>query len=229
MKSGSFRLIVMGSLIVAGLSLPAISAAADKDGAGLGIGLRYSTLGGGVVIGKSLGKNFSVRVGLNSFSEGATEEIDGIQYDADLDLSSTSLMFDWYPFGGSFHFTAGYVNSDNELIGQATPTGSVNIGGEIVVPVTAGDLVLDGNIQIGSGPFVGLGFGNVPEKGFGLVLEAGVIRSGAPDISLEVSGDAMLIAAIDQADIDAEIAAMQGDLEEFDIFPVIAVGFSYGF
>ena len=229
MKLGSFRLIVVSLLIVAGLSSPAISAAADQDGAGLGIGLRYSTLGGGVEIGKSLGKNFGVRIGLNSFSEGATEEIDGIQYDADLDLSSTSLMLDWYPFAGSFHFTAGYVNSDNELIGRATPTGSVDIGGEIVVPVTAGDLVLDGNIQIGSGLFVGLGFGNVPKKGFGLVLEAGVIKSGAPDVSLEVSGDETLVATIDQTDIDAEIAAMQDDLEEFDLFPVIAVGFSYGF
>ena len=95
--------------------------------------------------------------------------------------------------------------------------------------MTAGDLVLDGNIQIGSGLFVGLGFGNVPKKGFGLVLEAGIIQSGAPDISLDVSGDETLVATIDQADIDAEIAAMQDDLEEFDLFPVIAVGFSYGF
>ena len=95
--------------------------------------------------------------------------------------------------------------------------------------MTAGDLVLDGNIQIGSGLFVGLGFGNVPKKGFGLVLEAGVIKSGAPDISLEVSGDETLVATIGQADIDAEIAAMQDDLKEFDLFPVIAVGFSYGF
>ena len=229
MKSGSFRLIVVSLLIIAGLSSPAISAAADEDGAGLGIGLRYSTLGGGVEIGKSLGKNFGVRVGLNSFSEGATEEIDGSKYDADLHLSSTSLMLDWYPFAGSFHLTAGYLNSDNELIGRATPIGSVDIGGEIVVPVTAGDLVLDGNIQIGSGLFVGLGFGNVSKKGFGLVLEAGIIQSGAPDISLDVSGDETLVATIDQADIDAEIAAMQDDLEEFDLFPVIAVGFSYGF
>ena len=229
MKSGSFRSIVMGSLIIAGLSFPAMSMGADKEGAGLGIGLRYSTLGGGVEIGKSLGKHFGVRLGLNSFSENATEEIDGIQYDAVLDLSSTSLMLDWYPFAGSIHFTAGYVNSDNELIGRATPTGSVDIGGEVVVPVTAGDLVLDGNIQIGSGPFFGLGFGNVPRKGFGLALEAGVIQSGAPDITLAVSGDPGLIAAIDQGDIDAEVAAMQDDLEEFDLFPVIALGFSYGF
>lgn len=229
MKSRSIRSIVMGSLIVAGLTLPTWGMAADKDGAGLGIGLRYSTLGGGVEVGKSLGKHFGVRVGLNSFSESATEEIDGIQYDAELDLSSTSLMLDWYPFAGSFHLTAGYVNSDNELIARATPTGSVDVGGEIVLPVNAGDLVLDGNIQIGSGPFVGLGFGNVPRKGFGLVLEAGVIQSGTPDIMLAVSGDATVIAAIDQADIDAEVAAMQNDLEEFDIFPVIALGFSFGF
>ena len=78
------------------------------DGMGIGVGARASTLGAGVELGKSFSDYFSVRLGLNDYSRSETQSIDNIDYSADLDLSSTSLMFDWHPFGGSFRWESTY-------------------------------------------------------------------------------------------------------------------------
>ncbi|MEN8170159.1 MAG: hypothetical protein ABFS08_08055 [Pseudomonadota bacterium] len=89
------------------------------------------------------------------------------------------------------------------------------------------DITLNGSVKLGSGPYVGLGWGNVPASGFGFVFEAGVVQMGVPDVSLVLTGaDA---AAVNTTDIDQEIANMKNDLDQFDTNPVIALGISYGF
>ncbi|MEN8170158.1 MAG: hypothetical protein ABFS08_08050 [Pseudomonadota bacterium] len=111
--------------VVAGLFTAVGSAQAD----GIGIGARYSTLGVGVELGKSFTDFFTARVGLNKYSISDTQNIDDIQYNTDLDLQSASLLLDWHPLGGSFHFTAGYLNNGSEMNAIAPPTGSFDIGG----------------------------------------------------------------------------------------------------
>lgn len=218
------------AVVVAGLFMVMGSVQAEDSGLGIGVGARYSTLGAGIEVGKSFTSNFSARLGLNKYSMSDTQSIDNIDYNADLDLQSTALLLDWHPFAGSFHLTAGYLNSGNELTAHATPTGTVDIGGQVVVPVTAGDLVLDGNVKLGSGPYLGLGWGNVPASGFGFVFEVGVVQMGTPDVTLAVSGnDAALVSQIDQTEINQEIANMKADLNQFETYPVIAIGISYGF
>ncbi len=224
MKKGIFKAAVVASLFAAVGSVQA-----EEDGLGIGVGARVSTLGMGIELAKSLNDNFSVRLGLNSYSDSDSQTIDNIDYSADLDMSSTALMLDWHPFAGSFHLTAGYLNSGNELTARATPTGLVDIGGQTVVPVNPGDLVLDAGVELGSGPYLGFGWGNVPASGFGFVFEVGVVQMGTPDVSLTVSGDPTLTSLIDQNEIDQEIANMQADMDEFDTYPVVALGISYGF
>lgn len=223
------KMRTINTILAAGLICGMGSVQAEEDGLGIGVGARYSTLGAGIEIGKSLNDNFGVRLGLNKYSQSDSQTIDDVDYDADLDLSSMALLLDWHPFGGSFHLTGGYLNSSNELTASATPSGDVTIG-DNTVNVTAGELVLDGSVKLGSGPYVGLGWGNVPASGFGFVFEAGVVQMGVPDVSLKVTdntpGQSLSIV---QADIDKEIANMEDDLDQFDMYPVVALGISYGF
>lgn len=217
------------TVVVAGLFAVMGSVQAEDSGLGIGVGVRGSTLGAGVEIGKSFTDFFSARLGLNKYSTSNTQSIDNVDYDASLDLQSTALLLDWHPFAGSFHLTAGYLNSGNEMTAHATPTGSVDIGGQVVTPAAAGDLVLDGNIKLGSGPYLGLGWGNVPASGFGFVFEVGVVQMGTPDVTLDISGDPTYTSQIDQTEKDQEIANMKADLNQFDTYPVVAIGISYGF
>ncbi|MDH5784822.1 MAG: hypothetical protein OEZ16_04340 [Chromatiales bacterium] len=195
--------------------------------ADVGVGVRMSSLGAGVELGKSVTDFFTVRVGLNKYSTSQSETIDNINYDTNLDLQSTSLMLDWNPFGGSFHLTAGYLNSGNEISVAATPNGLVTVG-NTTVNVNPGELVLNGKIKLGSGPYLGLGWGNVPASGLGFVLEAGVVQMGTPDVSLSYIDNTGTLGLV-QADIDQEIANMKSDLNQYDTYPVIAIGISYGF
>ncbi len=213
--------------VVAVAGLFAVMGSAQAD---VGVGVRYSTLGAGVELGTSFSDFFSLRLGLNKYTTSENQTIDNIQYDADVDFQSTSLLLDWNPFGGSFHVTAGYLSSDNEIRALATPSGTVAIG-NTPVTVSAGDLVLNSTIKLGSGPYLGLGWGNVPASGFGFVLEAGVVQMGTPDVSLTLSGTntALIDALYATGDVNQEIANMESDLDEYDTYPVIAVGISYGF
>ncbi len=200
---------------------------AEDNGLGIGVGARYSTLGTGIEVGKSFSDYFNIRFGINQYSQSDSMSIDNTDYSTDLDYKSTSLMLDWNPFGGSFHLTGGYLNSNNTISALATPTGTVNIGGTDYGPLAAGDVILDSSVKLGSGPYLGLGWGNVPSKGFGITIEAGVVQMGAPDVSLTVTDNAGL--GISQAEIDQELANVKGDLDQFELYPVAAIGISYGF
>ena len=217
--------IMMKSVVTVALFLTV--ATVQADGMGVGVGARYSTLGMGLEVGKSFTRHFGARLGLNKYSTTDNQNIDNIDYDTKVDLNSTGLMLDWYPVGGSFHLTAGYLNSNNKISASATPIGNVTIGSNTVT-VNAGDLVLNSEIKLGSGLFYGLGWGNVPASGFGMTFELGVVNMGTPDVSLTYVDNTGALGLV-QADVDQEIANMKGDLDEFDTYPVIAVGFSYGF
>lgn len=206
----------------AGLVLMGTSTIASAE---FGVGVKASTLGAGVELGMPISDRFVARLGLNSFSRSANQSIDNIDYKADLNLSSTSLLLDWSPFKqGSFHLTAGYVASNSSLSAKANPIGSVNVGdGTYVVT----DLTLKANVDLGSGPYLGLGWGNLPAKGLGFTFDLGVVQQGKPDVSLKKSGaDAGLIS---DADVKKEETNMKNDLDQFDIYPVVSFGLSYGF
>lgn len=223
--------------VVSGIMLLGLgSAHADDDGLGLGLAVNTGTLGHGIQIGKSLTDSLNVRLGMNSISKSENKNIDGIDYKTDLDFSNNSLYLDWHPFEGTFHLTLGYVNSDNELSAHATPSVGtvVGIGSYTHTVASADELVLDGTVKLGSGPYLGLGWGNVPASGFGFSFEAGVVQMGTPDASLAASGTNTTLVNTLYNDggvnhVAEEEANMQKELDEFEVYPVIAVGISYGF
>ena len=192
----------------------------------IGVGVKAGTLGLGAELGFTLSDRFTTRLALNKYSVGADQTIDGIDYKADLDLNSAAVFLDWSPFAnGSLHLTVGYVNNSSEISATATPSGSVTIGNQTVPGVI--DLTAKSTIKFGSGPYVGIGWGNVPAPGIGLTFELGVLKSGAPKADLSLTGtDA---SSFTQAEIANEEKNMQNDLDQYDIYPVVSAGISIGF
>jgi len=207
----------------AGLMLMGVSSMASAE---VGVGLKVSTLGAGIEVGVPLSDRFVVRGALNQFSRSDDQNIDDIDYDATLDLQSTALFFDWHPMKGPFHLTAGYLFSNSELKGDATPTGTFTVGGTTLDGSTY-PVALHTTVDLGSGPYLGLGWGNLTAKGLGFTFEVGAVQQGSPDVSLTKSGDSMDL--ITPQDIAQEERNMQDDLDKFELYPVVSLGISYGF
>lgn len=208
-------------MTVAGAALMGASSMAGA----VGVGVKASTLGAGVELGLPISDRFVARAALNKYSKGADQTIDGIAYNADLELESTALFLDWHPFKGTFHITAGYLNSNNQLSASATPANPVVIGNTTYQPSDIGRI--DAVASLGSGPYVGLGWGNLPAEGLGFTIELGVVQMGTPDVALTVEDPNGVIAA--NNDIEQERANIEKDLDQYDTYPVISLGLSYGF
>lgn len=185
----------------------------------VGVGVKAGTLGLGAELGFTLSDRFTTRLALNKYKFGADQTIDGIDYNADLDMSSTALFLDWSPFSnGSLHLTVGYVNNDSKL--KASATGNYTFGNNPASYTTT----VDTTVKLGSGPYVGIGWGNVPAPGIGLTFELGVLKSGAPKASLSESSG-----MVPEADRAAEEKNIQDELDKYDVYPVVSAGISIGF
>jgi hypothetical protein len=208
------------------LAAATVAASGGAMAADFGIGVKAGTLGAGVELGMSLTDSINARIGLNSYTRSESRTEDGVDYDGDLKLNSTALLLDWHPFTGTFKVSAGYVFNSNELEmnGQLNDADTYDIGGTSYTGAQLGKLT--GSVDMGSGPYVGFGWGNLPAKGLGFTFEVGVFQQGAPSVSLAATDPFNLVS---DADLQAEEKNLEDDLSEFEVFPVVSLGLSYGF
>ncbi len=182
----------------------------------IGVGAKIGTLGIGAELGLTLSDHFTTRLALNKYKYNDNQTIDGIDYNADLDLKSTALFLDWSPFtNGSLHLTVGYVNNDSQLKGTAVANNYPIGGGTYSTTV-------DATVDLGSGPYLGIGYGNVSNAGIGFTFELGILKSGAPKVHLSAPG------APDN-EVATEEQRMQDELNKYDVYPVVSAGISIGF
>lgn len=200
---------------------------ADETG-GLDVGVKLGTLGAGVEINYPLSSMLSISAGLNKFSQSEDDSIDGIEYDVDLDLQTISLFVNYHPFSGSFRITAGAMINGNELSMAAKPNATYDIDGNIYTAAEVGSL--EASVDFNSlAPYVGIGYGNGADKGLGFTFDVGVLMQGEPNVDLESKGGLLSNDPTFQADLDAEEKAAEDDIDDFTIYPVLAVGVSYRF
>lgn len=203
------------------LLLVAGHAAAD----GFALGAKVSTLGLGLEGTTRLSDSFNLRGGINSYSRDFDETVDDIRYNADLDLKSAALLVDWHPFAGTFRVSAGLLHNKNEASLTATPTSDVTIGSRTYTPSEVG--TLSGDVKFKkSAPYLGVGWGNAVSKAnrFGFTAEIGALFQGKPDVTLRSSN-----ASVNQADLQREEQDFENQMDDFKVYPVLSIGFSYRF
>ena len=185
--------------------------------------LRVSTLGIGAELAHTLPvANLTGRVAWNGYTHDTTDTIDGIPYDVELDLSSVTALVDWRPWGQMTHLTAGLVFNSNRFNTVGTATGTYTIGGMEFSAADVGSLTGKASFD-DVVPYVGLGW-NVPVMPkTALTFELGVVFQGAPQLSLTADG---LLAddPVFQAELASEQAEFQKDIEDYEYYPVIALG-----
>lgn len=220
------------SIIAVSLGLAAFTGPARAD---IAIGAGVGTLGYGVHVAASMTDFIAVRFNAN-FGEmdvpGAgllSSSLGGIDYDIDASFATYGLIADFHPLalspiGAGFVLSGGIYYNNNEFDFTASPTVSVDIGGETL---TAGNRII-GKMSFDTewAPYLGLGYdgtfqGFVPVSFF---LTGGVLFQGSPSVSLtETSG------FISAAALAAEAQQIEDDASSFEYYPVLAVGLTISF
>ena len=199
--------------------------------AAVGVDVHGSTLGLGAGITAGLTEQVNVRGTFNTFTYDYDDEVSDIDYDIDLELGSVGLVLDWHPGGGRFRVSAGAFANDNEANGTGQPSGPfVEIGDGIFPASEVGTLEADLTFD-DFAPYVGIGWGNAVrrERRLGVSIDVGLLFQGDPRVDFRSVGANPLL----QDEIDAQIAAEEADIEdevnEYDLYPLVSVGLSYRF
>lgn len=218
-------------LLLGGLTMTtALVAQAEEEEADyqpFNIGVEGGTLGLGGSVSWRFADHFGVRGGINYFSYSDNENIEGTQYDADLQLQSFPLGFDIYPSrSSSFRVTLGILLNQNELEGQ-TPLGQpVELNGNTYVDASLA-LRLQAE-QEPISPYIAIG-GNLyfdKAKHWSLGYELGVAYTGEPEVTLTRTGAAN--PGLD-ADMEAERQQLEDKFSDFKLYPIVKVSVNFAF
>jgi hypothetical protein len=204
---------------------------AEEGRSGVALTGKVGTLGVGGELNVAFSDYAGARIGYNAFKYTRNTTVSSVNYDADAQLRTVSILGDWYPFAGSFRASAGLMYNDNQASYVGVPTGGTfTING---TPYNAADVTsVKGTMSFGNvSPYLGIGWGNpvAKDKGWGMTTDIGVLFQGSPQTTLVAtcSPTALPGACPTQSDVDAQNAQMQSDLKNFKYWPVVSIGISY--
>lgn len=215
---------------------------AEAGPAQYGVGVKLGTLGVGLEGTRELGYRLNLRVGANYALYRYDTMVGDVRYNAELDLASFGAMVDWHPlkylFGGIFHplrVTVGVFANGNELRIESAPPAVTRVGNGTYTPAQIGRL--EGKVEFANSvaPYIGIGWGNAAAQrkrigvyenwGLGVVVDLGLLIQGHKTVSSYIATNG----GVSQSDLDEETRRLEGNLDNLELYPVIAVGISYHF
>ncbi|MDA0323932.1 MAG: hypothetical protein O2923_14620 [Verrucomicrobia bacterium] len=206
----------------------AISPCALQAGdANFAVGAKISTLGIQAEATVALTDTLNLRGSYNFLDYSTDEKFDDINYAVDINFSSVSALIDWHPFKNGFRITGGVVQHNSDATLDATPTEAERIGDTVypaeIIGTVTGDVDFDD-----LAPYVGIGFGNAigDSTSFSFSFDLGVAIQSY-DITLSAPSAALVPGLED--DLRAEEKDIEDDLNDYEIYPVIAFGIAYRF
>ena len=206
-------------------SLSTVSRAQSEHG--LTMGSNISTLGVGAEIGYRFDDYIGLRFVGNYFAGELALEYADTDYVADINLLSTGIMVDFYPFRNNFRLTGGMLYNGN-AVDLELPANDMDFNGVTIPAEQVGPL--DGTVRFRRYvPYLGMGFhGNFADGGLEVGVEIGAYFQGMADIELYGSG-AFASHPLFQSNVDAEIDKIEGYLELLAAYPVIRLALTYRF
>ena len=222
------------------LSLCVIPGARALD---VGVGAKVGVNGVGIDLGVGLTENINLRLSVARLDvEDAEETVSvgdsGSEGDLDLavdfDYGANALLLDWHVFGGGFRVTAGAFKNNGAAEGTGTLQDPIVIDGEDLSPNDFGTLESEVNLGDSYQPYIGVGWGRIAgaDGGFSFALDVGVAMTDITvDYSAEVNsgGDNNLTQEELDQRLDALARDTEDELDEFDYWPVVALGINYAF
>jgi len=200
-----------------------------------GIGLKGGSFGAGFEAGFQFTPKIKARFQSVGLAFSYDESVDGNAYSGDLDIGGNSLLLDFHPFDGSFHLTGGIVAVDSQISGTASTssTTSLVIGDTTYNSGQLASATFGLKPASDAGTYVGFGWGSIAHQDPGLSfnLEFGLVLMDSPKVNFSVEENVLTASEKQQLDndIQKEITNIETEIEDFDIWPVVAVGLAYHF
>ncbi len=194
-----------------------------QDAATFGIGVTGGTLGIGPEASVGVGKHLGLRANATFLSINGSYSTSDLDYDARLKLRSAGLMVDLFPWSGGFYVSGGVRSNGNRADLLATPSGNVTIGNTVYTPAQIGTVSGDADVA-DVAPTATLGY-RKRSGGFSFGIEAGALFQGSVRINQFKSSTGL----ISQADLDAERAELQADVNKYKVYPVLQISLGWRF
>ena len=219
----------------------AMPAFAERSFPSVGVGVTAGTLGPGLTLTVPVFDVLNVRAigsGLAFDIDVEIDDEDGIpnnelEFDGDITIGAVGGLLDYHPFRNGFRASVGVLYAFNEFEGTAVcDQVTCEVGGQPAV-VAQGDRLRGEVDYSGVAPYVGIGWGNaVDEAGrWSFSFDIGAMFTGSPDVSVrctQVSAGGAAQALCDQQ-ADEEENELEDELGDFDVYPVVSIGFAYKF
>ena len=198
----------------------------------VGLGIKGGTLGVGADLAVSLpGDRFNLRVNGNLLDVETEEEYSDDDYEIDLDVASLGVLLDWYPTPSQFRISVGVYHVSDDDISIESRQNSYEFGGAVYSAAEVG--VLQGSAQLDRSvaPYIGVGYGNHVGKSrrWQWFLDAGVLFTGSPDVSMRSVGGTLSNEPQLIAQVELERREVQEDVDDYNVYPVVAFGVAYRF
>lgn len=201
-----------------------------------GVGLDFS-----VGLTKTLNLRLSTAaVDIDDENETVSVGDDGFEGDIDAELDfdygANAVLFDWHAFNSGFRFTAGMMKNNGSADISGVLQSDIVVDGE---PLATNDLVggaISGDFSLGDSyqPYVGIGWGRGAGGGAGFSFSADLgVAIVDTDVDFEADVDPVGTNGYDQAALNAILRDLdkdaEDDLEDFELWPVLAFGVNYAF
>jgi hypothetical protein len=198
-----------------------------------GVGVRGGSLGLGADLDFAFTDNLNARVGYAGYSINRTVDQTNLTYAGKLKLSNPSVLLDWRVLAG-LRMTLGAVLTSTKIDAIGRPTaGTFTIGGNTYSSSEVGSVT--GSFKMGNSvaPYIGFGWGNVVGRGghFSFLFDVGAIYAGTPSVALTAnctSNNAAVCSQL-QSDVAVERKNLEKNVTLLKWYPVVGVGFGYGF
>jgi hypothetical protein len=144
-------------------------------------------------------------------------------------MQTVSALLDYHPFSGSFRLSAGAFYNGNELNATGKTTSTYEIGNNTYTGTQIGTLT--GSTGFNKfAPYLGLGWDTSFGKGsgWGFVFDAGALFQGSPNVKLSASGPISNDQDF-QRNLAIEQSKLNDDLDNFKVYPYVALGVTYRF
>lgn len=210
----------------------------------VGVGVKAGINGLGLDLTVGLTKTLNLRLTTASIDiddEDETLEVgdDGAEGDLDAELDfdygATAVLIDWHLFNGGFRLTGGLMKNNGAADLSGRLQSDIEIDGE---PLSQGDIRGDigGDVSLGDSyqPYIGIGWGRGAggDGGLSFSFDLGVALLDT-DVDFEASVRASGPNALDQSELNRRLADLEKDaedeLEDFELWPVLAFGVNYAF
>jgi hypothetical protein len=183
------------------------------------------TTGGEIGIAQGVGNSLTARIDVDVLSYRSHFSTSGIDYDVKLKANNAGVYLDGFVLGG-VRLTGGALIGSRTFMGITTGLGNtIDLNG-VIYPVSPGDaLSFNAKFPVVT-PYLGLGYGHRTGAGFQPYADVGVAY-GTPKVTLSPS--ASLATKVSPTDLAGEQSSVQDKADRYRAYPVLKIGFSYGF